>query len=116
MSAITHEIRNLSGAVLVVHKNFSRLPELQNNEDFRALGTLVEGLGQAFGDGIEACRGAAFGCHRIVQLSLTNCAFCWNHRTEKRELRSSGACRMICHWSSRDRYGLGAGISESILE
>jgi two-component system sensor kinase FixL len=46
MSAITHEIRNLSGAVLVVHKNLSRLPELQNNEDFRALGTLVEGLGQ----------------------------------------------------------------------
>lgn len=46
MSAITHEIRNLSGAVLVVHKNLSRLPELQNNEDFRALGTLVEGLGK----------------------------------------------------------------------
>jgi two-component system sensor kinase FixL len=46
MSAITHEIRNLSGAVLMVHKNLSRLPELQNNEDFRALGTLVEGLGQ----------------------------------------------------------------------
>jgi len=46
MSAITHEIRNLSGAVLVVHKNLSRLPSLQNNEDFRALGTLIEGLGK----------------------------------------------------------------------
>jgi two-component system sensor kinase FixL len=46
MSAITHEIRNLSGAILVVHKNLSRLPNLQNNEDFRALGTLVEGLGR----------------------------------------------------------------------
>ena len=46
MSAITHEIRNLSGAVLVVHKNLSRLPGLQNNEDFRALGTLIEGLGK----------------------------------------------------------------------
>jgi len=46
MSAIAHEIRNLSGAVLTVHKNLSRLPELQNNEDFRALGTLIEGLGQ----------------------------------------------------------------------
>ena len=46
MSAIAHEIRNLSGAVLMVHKNLSRLPELQNNEDFRALGTLVEGMGQ----------------------------------------------------------------------
>ena len=46
MSAIAHEIRNLSGAVLVVHKNLSRLPDLQNNEDFRALGTLIEGLGK----------------------------------------------------------------------
>jgi PAS domain S-box-containing protein len=46
MSAIAHEIRNLSGAVLVVHKNLSRLPSLQSNEDFRALGTLVEGLGK----------------------------------------------------------------------
>lgn len=46
MSAITHEIRNLSGAVSVVHKNLSRLQGLQNNEDFRALGTLIEGLGK----------------------------------------------------------------------
>jgi two-component system sensor kinase FixL len=46
MGAIAHEIRNLSGAVLVVHKNLSRLPSLQGNEDFRALGTLIEGLGQ----------------------------------------------------------------------
>jgi PAS domain S-box-containing protein len=46
MSAIAHEIRNLSGAVLVVHKNLSRLPGLQSNEDFRALGTLIEGLGK----------------------------------------------------------------------
>lgn len=44
MTAVAHEIRNLSGAVLVVHKNLSRLPTLQDNEDFRALGTLIEGL------------------------------------------------------------------------
>jgi two-component system sensor kinase FixL len=46
MSAIAHEIRNLSGAVLVVYKNLSRFPGLQGNEDFRALGTLIEGLGK----------------------------------------------------------------------
>ncbi len=46
MSAVTHEIRNMSGAVLMVHKNLSRLPGLQDNEDFRALGTLIEGLGK----------------------------------------------------------------------
>jgi PAS domain S-box-containing protein len=44
VGAIAHEIRNLCGAVLVVHKNLSRLPDLRGNEDFRALGNLIEGL------------------------------------------------------------------------
>ncbi len=44
MGAVAHEIRNVCGAVLAVYKNLSRLPALQNNEDFRALGNLIEGL------------------------------------------------------------------------
>jgi two-component system, LuxR family, sensor kinase FixL len=44
MSTVAHEIRNLSGAVLVVHKNLSRIKELQTNEDFRALGGLIQSL------------------------------------------------------------------------
>ena len=44
MSAVAHEIRNLCGAVLVVHKNLSRLGALENNEDFQALGTLIHSL------------------------------------------------------------------------
>jgi two-component system, LuxR family, sensor kinase FixL len=44
MSTVAHEIRNLSSAVLVVHKNLSRMKELDANEDFRALGSLVQSL------------------------------------------------------------------------
>jgi two-component system, LuxR family, sensor kinase FixL len=44
MSSVAHEIRNLSGAVLVVHKNLSRIKELESNEDFRALGGLIQSL------------------------------------------------------------------------
>lgn len=44
MSAIAHEIRNLSGAGLVVHRNLAQLPALQDNADFQALGTLIQGL------------------------------------------------------------------------
>ena len=44
MSAVAHEIRNLSGAVLVVHKNLSRIKELESNEDFKALGSLIQSL------------------------------------------------------------------------
>jgi two-component system, LuxR family, sensor kinase FixL len=44
MSAVAHEIRNLSGAVLVVHKNLSQIKELESNEDFKALGSLIQSL------------------------------------------------------------------------
>ena len=44
MSTVAHEIRNLSGAVLVVHKNLSRIQALEANEDFRALGSLLQSL------------------------------------------------------------------------
>jgi two-component system, LuxR family, sensor kinase FixL len=44
MSAVSHEVRNLCGAVLVVHKNLSRVKELERNEDFQALGTLIQSL------------------------------------------------------------------------
>jgi signal transduction histidine kinase len=44
MGAVAHEIRNLCGAVLVVHKNLSRVKELESNEDFKALGSLIQSL------------------------------------------------------------------------
>jgi two-component system, LuxR family, sensor kinase FixL len=44
MGAVAHEIRNLCGAVLVVHKNLSRVKELESNEDFKALANLIQSL------------------------------------------------------------------------
>lgn len=44
MGAISHEIRNLCGAISVVYRNLSHLASLEDNRDFQALGTLVEGL------------------------------------------------------------------------
>src|SRR5581483_4762063 len=44
--AVSHDIRNLCGGIAVVHSNLKRLPALQGNEDFRALGSLVEALSQ----------------------------------------------------------------------
>jgi two-component system, LuxR family, sensor kinase FixL len=44
MSAVAHEIRNLCSAVLVVHKNLAKVREIESNEDFRALGSLILGL------------------------------------------------------------------------
>jgi signal transduction histidine kinase len=46
VGAVSHEIRNGCSAISVVYENLSRNPELAQNEDFRALGHLVEGLGK----------------------------------------------------------------------
>jgi two-component system sensor kinase FixL len=42
---LAHEIRNLNSAAAMVQKNLSRFEELEQNEDFRALSTLIQSLG-----------------------------------------------------------------------
>jgi PAS domain S-box-containing protein len=44
VGAVSHEIRNLCGAIAVVHANLARVPELAENEDFVALANLIEAL------------------------------------------------------------------------
>jgi PAS domain S-box-containing protein len=44
VGALCHEIRNVCGAIGAVHAKLARNREMQANEDFRALGTLVLGL------------------------------------------------------------------------
>jgi len=46
MSAVSHEIRNLCGAAMVVHKNLTKVSALRGNADFEAMGTLIQGLEQ----------------------------------------------------------------------
>ena len=46
VGAVSHEVRNICGAIAVVYENLSRHHELAASEDFRALGDLVEGLGK----------------------------------------------------------------------
>lgn len=42
--AVSHEVRNLSAAAAVAHANLARTSDLGENEDFKALGALVQGL------------------------------------------------------------------------
>ncbi|MFZ0592603.1 MAG: ATP-binding protein [Bryobacteraceae bacterium] len=44
--AVSHEIRNVCGAISVIHENLMRSGALNANKDFEALGSLVEALGR----------------------------------------------------------------------
>jgi two-component system, LuxR family, sensor kinase FixL len=44
VGAVSHEIRNICGAIALVHENLARSGTLSENKDFEALGTLVLAL------------------------------------------------------------------------
>jgi signal transduction histidine kinase len=44
VAAVSHEIRNVCGAIAVIHENLVRSGRVQGNKDFEALGSLVETL------------------------------------------------------------------------
>ena len=44
MAAVSHEVRNVCGAIALVHESLARSGKLQGNQDFETLGTLVLAL------------------------------------------------------------------------
>ncbi|MEO8050967.1 MAG: ATP-binding protein [Acidobacteriota bacterium] len=44
VAAVSHEVRNVCGAIGMMHENLARNGSLQGNQDFEALGALVETL------------------------------------------------------------------------
>ena len=44
VGAVSHEVRNVCGAIAVIHENLVRSGTLNGNKDFEALGALVETL------------------------------------------------------------------------
>jgi PAS domain S-box-containing protein len=44
VGAVSHEIRNVCGAITIIHENLVRSGSLRGNQDFEALGSLVEVL------------------------------------------------------------------------
>jgi PAS domain S-box-containing protein len=44
VGAVSHEVRTLCGAISMVHANLMRDTQLQQNEDFKALGSLLDAL------------------------------------------------------------------------
>jgi two-component system sensor kinase FixL len=44
VGAMAHEVRNLCSAAVVMQKNLSRVPQMEHNEDFQALSSLIKSL------------------------------------------------------------------------
>lgn len=70
VGAVSHEIRNLCSAISVVQANLSRNPALAGNEDFQALGNLVEGLVKVAALELRQSGGADQGADQLTSVDL----------------------------------------------
>jgi two-component system, LuxR family, sensor kinase FixL len=61
VGAVSHEIRNVCGAIAVVHENLARGGALSNNKDFEALGTLILALEKIAGMDLRQSTNQATG-------------------------------------------------------
>jgi PAS domain S-box-containing protein len=106
MSAVSHEIRNLCGAALVVHKNLTKVSELRGNLDFEALGTLIQGLEQISAMELRSStkqRRAAIELTSVLdELRVLIETVCHEHEIEMQWKEAAGIVPLI--WA--DRYGL----------
>lgn len=68
VSAMTHEVRNLCGAAVVLHKNLSRIPGLECNEDFQALSSLIQSLERMSALSVKAAPAGGAGTVELTSL------------------------------------------------
>jgi two-component system, LuxR family, sensor kinase FixL len=61
VGAVSHEIRNVCGAIAVVHENLARGGALKRNKDFEALGTLILALEKIAGMDLRQSANQATG-------------------------------------------------------
>ena len=68
VGAVSHEVRNVCGAIAVVHANLSRSGALAQNKDFEALGTLIVALEKIAGMELRQTAHPASGVDLIALL------------------------------------------------
>jgi two-component system, LuxR family, sensor kinase FixL len=66
VGAVSHEVRNVCGAISIIHENLARNGRLKENQDFEALGSLVETLNKIAS--LELKQGASYS--KIESLDL----------------------------------------------
>ena len=97
VGAVSHEVRNVCGAIGVIYENLVRSGALNGNKDFEALGSLVETLQQNRVAGTEAEHQPIAGGRRSTWPRLsTICASCWNPIAKRPRSPYTGTFRRIC--------------------
>lgn len=72
VAAVSHEVRNVCGAIGVVHENLERSGLLRDNRDFESLGSLIQTLGKIASLELKRSTGRLTPSHFDVREVLTD--------------------------------------------
>lgn len=72
VAAVSHEVRNVCGAIGVVHENLARSGLLRENQDFESLGSLVQTLSKIASLELKRSTGGLTFSHFDIQEVLTD--------------------------------------------
>ena len=85
VGAVSHEVRNVCGAIAMIYENLVRNGALKGNKDFEALGSLVETLNRIASLELKSSRPTPRSAASTWPKPSTTCASCWNPTARKRK-------------------------------
>jgi len=106
VGAMAHEVRNLCGAAVVLHKNLSRVPNLEHNEDFQALSSLIQSLERISALSVKSPSDAAGTVELTSLLDEVRILIEGAYREAEIEIEIEWRAQENLPLVSADRYGL----------
>ncbi|HYL36911.1 MAG TPA: ATP-binding protein [Bryobacteraceae bacterium] len=105
-AAVSHEVRNVCGAIAVMHENLTRNGTLAGNKDFEALGSLVETLAKIASLELKQSTNAAEPARVDLQELLTDLRIVLESYCEESEIELRLAIPADLPMVQADRHSL----------
>ena len=101
VAAVSHEVRNVCGAIGMVHENLQRSGSLQGNQDFEALGSLVQTLSKIASLELKESVGSSELNSADLREVLTDLRIVLEPYCEESEIELHFNIPKNCRWSKR---------------
>ena len=108
VAAVSHEIRNVCGAIGVMHENLVRKGSLRGDQDFEALGSLVETLSRVASLELKRSVGAVESSSAELSEVLTDFRIVLEQMCEESDIR--------LHWNVPEMLGRVQADRHSLMQ
>lgn len=106
VAAVSHEIRNVCGAIGVMHENLARKGSLRGDQDFEALGALVDTLSKIASLELQRSVGASGSSGVDLSEVLTDFRIVLEQMCEESDIQLQWSVPQKLGWVQADRHSL----------